>query len=107
MSRRPSVAKHQAERQEAIERIYKQDFWKSGDEFRASDVAQHLNRDVKWCHSVLTELVDGGKLTRIRVGQSCGGTTFIYRRVNTSALPFDWRVNIDIYELIDQLERGW
>ena len=77
-------------------------FWWVGDWFKASDVSPHLKLPAKSVGVLLRDLYKLGFLQR-----ETTGNRHKYRRPQKSMLSRDWRVDVDVYQLIDELERGW
>ena len=73
-----------------------------GRSFNYKDVAALINRPPRYCVRLLSNMYHAGLLTR------CGNLRegFQYRQ-QRDVMPFDWRVDRSVHEMVEQLGRDW
>ena len=78
-------------------------WWKSGESFRAADMAQYCKTSSVMCATVLAAMYHRGEIDR-RKGN---GGRFLYRKPDRQLLRVDWRHDHAIYRDIEKFRREW
>ena len=98
-----SVAEMQAHREEKMCRIIESKLFKSREVFTPSTLAREMEGETPDTVSWVLEWMwrEGHVSKRIKEGKA------FYSAKPKSILSVDWRVDLDVHRMIEELNRGW
>ena len=99
---RKSNAEYQAERDRCIKILMASKWWTRKETFKAADFAQISKNKTAWCADTLNWMADRRMVDRKK--DNLGN--FTYRRPAIDLIRIDWRIDHQVYDLVQQEMRA-